>query len=121
MSHNTSMAPGETLAIVGESGCGKSTLGRLLLRLIEPTAGEVRFAGIDVRALDRPALRALRRRMQMIFPDPFASLHPRLSVRSILAEPIELHLKLPPAEARSRVQDLLSVVGLAPHHADRYP
>jgi peptide/nickel transport system ATP-binding protein len=112
---------GETLAIVGESGCGKSTLGRLLLRLIEPTAGEVSFDGIDVRALDRRALRALRRRMQMIFQDPFASLHPRLSVRRILAEPIELHLKLPPAEVRSHVQELLSVVGLAPHHADRYP
>jgi oligopeptide transport system ATP-binding protein len=112
---------GETLAVVGESGCGKSTLGRVLLRLIEPTAGELRFDGIDVRSLDRHALRALRRRMQMIFQDPFASLHPRLSVGRILAEPIELHLKLPPVEVRARVQELLSVVGLAPYHADRYP
>jgi oligopeptide/dipeptide ABC transporter ATP-binding protein len=112
---------GETLAIVGESGCGKSTLGRLLLRLIEPTAGSLSFDGIDVLSLDRPALRALRRRMQMIFQDPFASLHPRLSVGRILAEPIELHLKLPPGRVRERVQELLSVVGLAPYHADRFP
>ncbi len=112
---------GETLAIVGESGCGKSTLGRLLLRLIEPTAGSLSFDGIDVLSLDRHALRALRRRMQMIFQDPFASLHPRLSVGRILAEPIELHLKLPPSQVRERVQELLSVVGLAPYHADRFP
>jgi oligopeptide/dipeptide ABC transporter ATP-binding protein len=79
------------------------------------------FDGIDVRGLDSHALRALRRRMQMIFQDPFASLNPRLSVGRILSEPIELHLKLPPVEVRERVQELLSVVGLAPYHADRFP
>ncbi len=112
---------GETLAVVGESGCGKSTLGRLLLRLIEPTSGSIRFDGIDVLDLDRETLRRLRRRMQMIFQDPFASLHPRLSVRRILAEPIELHLGLSPKDTDRRVDELLSVVGLAPYHADRYP
>jgi oligopeptide transport system ATP-binding protein len=112
---------GETLAVVGESGCGKSTLGRLLLRLIEPTSGSVRFDGIDVLSLDRETLRKLRRRMQMIFQDPFASLHPRLSVRRILSEPIELHLGLSPKDTERRVDELLSVVGLAPYHADRYP
>jgi ABC-type oligopeptide transport system ATPase subunit len=109
------------LAVVGESGCGKSTLGRLLLRLIEPTAGAVRFDGIDIGELGREPLRRLRRRMQMIFQDPFASLHPRLSVRRILAEPIELHLRLPARETEARVRELLSVVGLAPYHAERYP
>jgi oligopeptide transport system ATP-binding protein len=112
---------GETLAVVGESGCGKSTLGRLLLRLVEPTGGTVRFDGIDIGELRREPLRRLRRRMQMIFQDPFASLHPRLSVRRILAEPIELHLQLPPKETEARVREILSVVGLAPYHAERYP
>jgi len=112
---------GETLAVVGESGCGKSTLGRLLLRLIEPTAGSVRFDGIDIGSLGREPLRRLRQRMQMIFQDPFASLHPRLSVRRILAEPIELHLRLSPKETDERVREVLSVVGLAPYHAERYP
>jgi oligopeptide transport system ATP-binding protein len=116
-----SLQKGETLAVVGESGCGKSTLGRLLLRLIEPTSGSVRFDGIDILSLDRETLRRLRRRMQMIFQDPFASLHPRLSVRRSLAEPMELHLGLSPKDTDRRVDELLSVVGLAPYHADRYP
>ncbi|HMK78823.1 MAG TPA: dipeptide ABC transporter ATP-binding protein [Xanthobacteraceae bacterium] len=115
------LARGETLAIVGESGCGKSTLGRLLLRLIEPTGGTVRFDGIALTALDRRALRATRRRMQMIFQDPFASLNPRLSVRALLAEPLRLHLRLGAAEIARRVAELLALVGLSAWHAERYP
>jgi oligopeptide/dipeptide ABC transporter ATP-binding protein len=112
---------GETLAVVGESGCGKSTLARLVLRLIEPTGGAVRFDGTDMLALDKEALRALRRRMQIIFQDPFASLNPRLSVRRILAEPLELHLRLDRKAIDARVHELLSVVGLAAYHAERFP
>jgi oligopeptide transport system ATP-binding protein len=115
------LARGETLAIVGESGCGKSTLGRLLLRLIEPSGGSVHFDGVALTSLDRHALRATRRRMQMIFQDPFASLNPRLSVRAILAEPLRLHLRLGAAEISKRVAELLSLVGLSAYHAERYP
>jgi oligopeptide transport system ATP-binding protein len=115
------LARGETLAIVGESGCGKSTLGRLLLRLIEPTSGTVSLDGADLTGLAKPALRAARRRMQMIFQDPFASLNPRLSVRAILAEPLRLHLRLSPAEIARRSHELLGLVGLSAFHAERYP
>jgi oligopeptide/dipeptide ABC transporter ATP-binding protein len=115
------LARGETLAIVGESGCGKSTLGRLLLRLIEPTSGTVEFDGTNLTSLGKDALRAARRRMQMIFQDPFASLNPRLSVRAILAEPLRLHLRLGHAQAARRVQELLALVGLSAYHAERYP
>jgi oligopeptide/dipeptide ABC transporter ATP-binding protein len=116
-----SLARGETLAIVGESGCGKSTLGRLLLHLIEPTSGSVQLDGVALTALDRQALRATRRRMQMIFQDPFASLNPRLTVRALLAEPLRLHLGLGPADIARRVAELLGLVGLTPQHAERYP
>ncbi|MDF1586001.1 ABC transporter ATP-binding protein [Marinimicrococcus flavescens] len=112
---------GETLALVGESGCGKSTTGRLVLRLIEATEGRVELAGEDVRALDTGALRRLRRKMQIIFQDPFASLNPRLTVGEILAEPLRLHRIVEPAELTERVHELLRVVGLAPYHAQRYP
>jgi oligopeptide transport system ATP-binding protein len=115
------LARGETLAIVGESGCGKSTLGRLLLRLIEPSGGAVHFDGVALTSLDRRGLRAARRRMQMIFQDPFASLNPRLSVRAILAEPLRLHLHLGGAELSRRVVELLGLVGLSAYHAERYP
>ncbi|KAA2236869.1 ABC transporter ATP-binding protein [Salinarimonas soli] len=112
---------GETLALVGESGCGKSTLGRLILRLIEPTAGRVTFDGTDMRALGKGPLRRLRRRMQIVFQDPFASLNPRLSVAQILAEPLELHGLTQGAETDARVRELLGLVGLAPEHGERYP
>jgi len=114
--------PGETLGIVGESGCGKSTLGRLLLRLIEPTAGKVFFQGEDLGLLDAPALRARRRSLQIIFQDPYSSLNPTMTVASILAEPLRLHgLAQSGAAVRARVADLLRTVGLSPDHARRYP
>jgi oligopeptide/dipeptide ABC transporter ATP-binding protein len=115
------LARGETLALVGESGCGKSTLGRLVLRLIEPTAGRVAIEGTDVLALPRGDLRRLRRRMQIVFQDPFASLNPRLSVARILAEPLELHGLTAGEETGRRVAELLRLVGLAPEHGERFP
>ena len=112
---------GETLAVVGESGCGKSTTGRLLLRLIEPTSGTVELDGIRVLDLDRGELRALRRRMQIVFQDPFASLNPRLTVSQILAEPLTLHGLAHGGALRERVDELLERVGLRPYHRERYP
>ena len=114
------LAAGETLGIVGESGCGKSTLGRLVLRLIEPTAGQVRFDGQDLGQLDAAALRAKRRAMQIIFQDPYSSLNPRMTVGQTLAEPLALH-GLHAGRERERVAGLLHTVGLAPLHAQRYP
>lgn len=113
--------PGETLALVGESGCGKSTVGRLVLGLIEPTSGHVSFEGEDLFSLSESALRGLRRNFQLIFQDPFASLNPRMTVGDILAEPLALHGTVPAAERKDRVAELLSVVGLQPLHARRYP
>jgi len=111
---------GQTLGVVGESGCGKSTLGRLVLRLIEPTAGRVVFAGTDLGRLDAAALRAQRRHMQIIFQDPYGSLNPRMTVGQILAEPLALH-GLHTGRHRERVAELLQTVGLAAEHAQRYP
>jgi len=116
-----SVMEGEVLAVVGESGCGKSTLGRLALRLEEPDAGSVRFAGTDLRAMAPAALRKQRRHMQMIFQDPYASLDPRMTVGQAVAEPLRLHGIVPRAGERARVQELLSRVGLRPEHADRWP
>jgi oligopeptide transport system ATP-binding protein len=112
---------GETLGLVGESGCGKSTVGRCLLRLIEPTRGEVSFEGRDVRALGGDELRRLRREMQIIFQDPYASLNPRLRVRDIVGEPLIVHRMGDKGERRERVADLLRKVGLDPDYMNRYP
>ena len=112
---------GKTLALVGESGCGKSTVSRLVLRLIEPDAGTVRFEGRDLGALDANALRAFRRDAQIIFQDPYASLNPRMTVSQILTEPLALHDLVPAARRRERVEELLRLVGLEPRFARRYP
>jgi oligopeptide transport system ATP-binding protein len=114
------IASGETLGVVGESGCGKSTLGRLVLRLIEPTAGSVRLDGEPLGALDASALRARRKAMQIIFQDPYASLNPRMTVGQTLTEPLMLH-GLHTGRHRERVAELLHTVGLAPEHAQRFP
>ena len=115
-----SLDSGQTLGIVGESGCGKSTLGRLVLRLLEPSAGQVWFDGRDLGTLDAAALRAQRRAMQIIFQDPFGSLNPRMTVGQILAEPLGLH-GLHGGHHTERVAELLRTVGLDAAHAQRYP
>ena len=112
---------GETLALVGESGCGKSTVGRLVMRLLDPTAGTLRLDGQDVTALGDRAFRPHRRTIQLIFQDPFASLNPRMTVGEALAEPLMLHGIVPAAGRRDRVAELLRLVGLQPHQAARYP
>jgi oligopeptide transport system ATP-binding protein len=111
---------GETLALVGESGCGKSTTGRLILRLIEPTAGRIEFEGEDLLSLDPRRLRARRRALQIIFQDPYTSLNPRMTVGQMLAEPLALH-GLAIGRERERIAALLSLVGLSPQHTARYP
>ena len=112
---------GKTLALVGESGCGKSTVSRLVLRLIEPDAGTVRFEGRDLGSLNSDALRAFRRDAQIIFQDPYGSLNPRMTVSQILTEPLALHDLVPSARRRERVEELLRLVGLEPRFARRYP
>jgi oligopeptide/dipeptide ABC transporter ATP-binding protein len=115
------IARGEALGLVGESGSGKSTIGRLLLRLLRPTGGTVRFDGADITALDRGALRPMRRRMQMVFQDPFGSLNPRMTVGAAVADGMLLHRIARPDEARDRVAALLARVGLPPEAAARPP
>jgi oligopeptide transport system ATP-binding protein len=115
------VARGETLAVVGESGAGKSTVGRLVLRLIEPDRGQVRLDGIDVLAQGRTELRALRKRMQMVFQDPYGSLDPRMVVEDSVGEPLAVHFGLRGSDRRRRVLELLDRVGIGEHQAERYP
>jgi peptide/nickel transport system ATP-binding protein len=116
-----SVREGETLGLVGESGCGKSTLGRTIVRLLDPTAGDVRFEGRSIVGLKARELRPLRREMQMVFQDPYASLNPRKRIGSIVAAPMRIHGVGDPAERRKRVRELLDVVGLSPEHLNRFP
>jgi oligopeptide transport system ATP-binding protein len=113
---------GETVGLVGESGCGKTTMGRCILRLETPTSGEIRYNGVDIATLGRRDLMALRRRVQVIFQDPYSSLNPRMKIGTILSEPMKVHGIVPDSRKRAdRVRELLSLCGLNPSFADRYP
>ncbi len=115
------VAPGETLGLVGESGCGKSTTGKLIMKALEPTAGQIRFNGEDITHLSSESLQHFRQQVQIVFQDPYTSLNPRMTVARIVSEPMMVHRIVPRSDVSDQVQTLLRLVGLSPEHGGRYP